>query len=85
MYRVGILADKAADPAEARDWQAFRLSLRERGWIEGGNLLIEYQWVEGNAARLPELAAALVRLKPDLIVTREIGRASCRERVYVLV
>ncbi len=34
------------------------------------NLQIEYRWIEGNAARLPEVAADLVRLKPDLIVTR---------------
>jgi hypothetical protein len=31
VYRVGILTNKAADPAEARQWQAFRLGLRERG------------------------------------------------------
>lgn len=70
VYRVGVLGDKATDPAEARLWRAFRQGLRERGWIEGGNILIEYRWVEGDAARLPELAADLVRLKPDLIVTR---------------
>jgi putative ABC transport system substrate-binding protein len=70
VYRVGILTNKASDPADARLWQAFQLGLRERGWIEGKNLLIEYRWVEGNAARLPELAAELVRLKVDLIFTR---------------
>jgi putative ABC transport system substrate-binding protein len=70
VYRVGILGEKASDPAEARLWQAFRLGLRERGWIEGGNMLIEYRWAEGNFARLPELAADLVRLKVDLIVAR---------------
>ena len=46
------------------------VGLRERGWIEGGNMLIEYRWAEGNFARLPELAADLVRLKVDLIVAR---------------
>ncbi|MGH2361224.1 MAG: ABC transporter substrate binding protein, partial [bacterium] len=70
VYRVGILGDKASDPSETRLWQAFRLGLRERGWNEGVNILIEYRWVEGDAARLPELAADLVRLKLDLIVTR---------------
>ena len=70
VYRVGILRDKALDPAETRLWQAFRQGLQERGWNEGVNILIEYRWVEGNAPRLPELAADLVRLKPDLIVTR---------------
>ena len=70
VYRVGTLGEKASDPAEARLWQAFRLGLRERGWIEGGNILIEYRWAEGNSARLPELATDLVRLKVDLIVAR---------------
>jgi putative tryptophan/tyrosine transport system substrate-binding protein len=64
------LTDKASDPAEARLWQAFRLGLRELGWIEGGNILIEFRGAEGNYARLPELAADLVRLKVDLIVAR---------------
>jgi len=68
--RVGILGDKASDASETRLWQAFRLGLRERGWNEGVNILIEYRWVEGSAARLPEAAADLVRLKLDLIVTR---------------
>ena len=70
VYRIGILGLNAADPIEARQWQAFRLGLRERGWIEGGNILIESRWAEGNLARVPELAADLVRLKVDLIVTR---------------
>jgi putative tryptophan/tyrosine transport system substrate-binding protein len=70
VYRVGILTNKASDPAEARLWQAFRLGLRERGWIEGRNLLLEFREAEGNFARLPELAADLVRLKVDLILAR---------------
>ncbi len=70
VYRVGILGDKASDPSETRLWQAFRAVLREHGWNEGVNILIEYRWVEGNAARLPELATDLVRLKLNLIVTR---------------
>jgi putative ABC transport system substrate-binding protein len=70
VYRIGILGDKASDANETRLWQAFRQGLREHGWNEGVNILIEYRWVEGNAARLPELAADLVRLKLDLIATR---------------
>src|SRR5205823_7591080 len=70
VYRVGVLGDQGADPAEARLWQTFRLGLQELGWSEGGNLVIEYRWVEGNAARLPDLADDLVRLQPDLITTR---------------
>ena len=61
VYRVGILGDKASDPVETRLWQVFRLGLRERGWIEGGNILIEPRWAEGNFARLPELVAEGLR------------------------
>jgi putative ABC transport system substrate-binding protein len=68
--RVGILGLTAADPSEARLWQVFRLALREHGWREGENLRIESRWAEDNVARLPELAAELVRLQVDLIVTR---------------
>src|SRR5436190_11024527 len=49
--------------------EAFRQKLRELGYIEGDNLTIEYRWAEGQDSRLPELAAALVRLQPDVIVT----------------
>ena len=41
VYRVGILTNKASDPAEARLWQAVRSGLRERGWIESQNILID--------------------------------------------
>jgi ABC-type uncharacterized transport system substrate-binding protein len=70
VYRVGVLTNKASDPAEARLWQAFRSGLRERGWIEGQNILIEFRAAEGNTARAPELAADLVRVNVDLIVAR---------------
>ena len=70
VYRVGILGESASDPSEARLWRTFRLGLRELGWIEGGNILIESRWNESDSARLPELAADLVRLRVDLIVTR---------------
>jgi hypothetical protein len=59
VYRIGILGLHAADPEEARQWQAFRSGLRERGWIEGGDILIESRWAERDLARVPELAADL--------------------------
>ena len=49
--------------------QAFVEGLRDRGWIEGRNLAIEYRWAEGKPERLPGLAEELVRLKVDVIVT----------------
>jgi putative ABC transport system substrate-binding protein len=70
VYRVGILGEKSSDPSEARLWQIFRSSLRERCWMEGTNVVIESRWAEGNSGRIRELADELVRLKVDLIVTR---------------
>src|SRR5205814_5394190 len=70
VYRVGILGEKASDSSEARLWQGFRAELGKRGWIEGQNIQIESRWADGNSARLPELAADLVRLRMDVIVTR---------------
>ena len=48
---------------------AFRQSLRELGWVEGHNIVIDYRYAEGRVGRLPDLAAELVRLKVDLIVS----------------
>ena len=65
--RIGYLS--ALDPAtESTRSEAFRLALRELGYIEGQNIAIEYRYAEGKRDRLPELAAELVRLKVDIIV-----------------
>ena len=59
----------STDPAtETARAETIRLALRERGYIEGQNIAIEYRYAEGNRVRLPELAAELVRLKVDIIV-----------------
>jgi putative tryptophan/tyrosine transport system substrate-binding protein len=65
--RIGYLApgDAATDSARA---EGIRLALRERGYIEGQNIAIEYRYAEGKPDRYPELAAELVRLKVDIIV-----------------
>ena len=65
--RIGYFSpfDPARESARA---EAFRLALRERGYIEGQNIAIEYRYAEGRQDRLPELAAELVRLKVDIIV-----------------
>jgi putative ABC transport system substrate-binding protein len=49
--------------------EALRQGLRELGYVEGKTILIEYRYADSNLARLPELAAELVRLKVDVIVT----------------
>src|SRR5215467_3650456 len=48
---------------------AFRQRLRELGWVEGQNIVIDYRYAEDRVERLPDLAAELVRLKVDLIVS----------------
>ena len=65
--RIGLLS--AFSPSDAAPWhEAFRLGLRDLGWVEGKNISIEYRYSEGKSDRLPELAADLVRLKVDVIV-----------------
>ena len=65
--RIGYLS--SGNPAtESARAEAIRLALRERGYIEGQNIAIEYRYAEGKRDRFPELAAELVRLKVDIIV-----------------
>src|SRR5262249_43103879 len=65
--RIGYLS--AADAAtESTRSEGIRLALRERGYIEGQNIAIEYRYAAGKRDRFPELAADLVRLKVDIIV-----------------
>ena len=66
--RIGFLGAASAS-SYAKQLDGFRLGLRDFGYMEGKNIVIEYRWAEGDYARLPELAAELVRSKPDVIVT----------------
>jgi len=66
--RIGFL-DQSTASGMAGLLEAFRQELSMLGWIEGKNIIIEYRFAEGKSDRLPELAAELVRLKVDLIVT----------------
>src|SRR4030095_15990533 len=68
IFRIGFL-----DPTNASDMagrlEAFRQELSKLGWIEGKNIAFEYRFAENKSERTAELAAELVRLKVDLIVT----------------
>ena len=66
--RIGYLTGASLDRQSARI-EAFRQGLRELGYVEGKNIVIEYRFAEGKLDRLPALAAELVRLKVDVIVT----------------
>ena len=65
--RIGYLTSLDAATESTRS-EPFRLALRELGYIEGENIVIEYRYADGKLDRLPELAAELVRLKVDIIV-----------------
>ena len=65
--RVGYLSGLDSARESTRS-EGFRLALRERGYIEGQNIAIEYRYTEGKNERAPELAAELVRLNVDIIL-----------------
>jgi putative ABC transport system substrate-binding protein len=65
---IGFLG--AATPSTTTPWiAAFVQRLREFGWVEGRNIVIEYRWAEGRTKRYAEIAAEFVRIKVDVIVT----------------
>jgi putative ABC transport system substrate-binding protein len=68
MRRIGFLGPSSAAGIASR-LEALRAGLREQGYTEGENLVIEFRWAEGNYERLPALAAELARLKVEVIVT----------------
>jgi len=68
VWRIGFLGASTAS-GFARRVEALRAGLRDFGYVEGRNIVIEFRWAEGKYERLPQLAAELVRLKVDVIVT----------------
>jgi putative ABC transport system substrate-binding protein len=69
VYRVGML-ETTPMAMNAANLGAFRQQLRDLGYVEGRNLIIEYRSAEGRSERFPGLAAELVNMKVDLIVAR---------------
>ena len=70
LYRVGCLQSSAPPSAGGEpNLEAFHQGLREHGYIEGQNLILEVRYSEGRDERLPELAAELVHLHVDVIMT----------------
>jgi putative tryptophan/tyrosine transport system substrate-binding protein len=66
--RVGFLLMGSSQAGLTSAFDAFREGLRELGWIEKENIVIEYRWAGESPDRLPELAGELVRLKVDVII-----------------
>src|SRR5215469_8701682 len=69
IYRIGVLETQAAR-LNAANLDAFREGLREAGYVEGKNLVIEYRSADGRAERFPKLVAELLDVHCDVIVTR---------------
>ena len=69
VYRIGYIGNTAANtPEDDRIWGALVQVLRERGYVEGSNLLIEQRFLEGQTQRAAAIAAELVRLRVDVIM-----------------
>jgi putative ABC transport system substrate-binding protein len=82
--RIGYL-DQGSATRNAPYLQALRQGLRDLGWVEGQNIVIEARFAEGNTDRLPMLAAQLVRLKMDVIVTWTTPAALAAKRATATV
>jgi putative tryptophan/tyrosine transport system substrate-binding protein len=65
-HRIGYIR---AEKAPEVDIEGFRQGLREHGYLEGKNIVVEYRWADGNEEKLRSLVSELVGLKMDLIVT----------------
>ena len=69
IYRIGVLSPFTALFGGGPSFQAFVKTLGELGYVEGRNIVFEYRWADGQAGRLPDLAAELARLRVDVIFT----------------
>jgi putative ABC transport system substrate-binding protein len=81
LWRIGFLASTA----NRSGIEYFRQALRELGYLEGENVAIEYRPAEGNLDRMPALAAELVRLKVDVIVTTSIPATRAAKNATAVV
>ncbi len=75
VHRIGFLVFGPPPSGASPSLKALRQRLRELGYVEGQNLILEPRYAKGNIGRLPGLAAELVRLKADIIITSGTGAA----------
>ena len=85
VYRVGLaailpVADIESDPTNPFN-RGFRREMRDRGYVEGQNVIVEIRSVEGQMGRAPDVVAELVRLNVDVIVTTSIEVVRQAQRV----
>jgi len=67
VYRIGYLTVPSRESAQGVA-NTFQLGLRDLGWIEGQNVVVDYRFAGSNLDRLPDLAAEILRLRADVIV-----------------
>jgi len=79
--RIGYLAGFGDAKNPSPQIEAFRQGLRELGYVEGKNILVEYRYIEGKQERVAILVAELVRLKVDMLVTPSAGAIREAKRV----
>jgi putative tryptophan/tyrosine transport system substrate-binding protein len=84
VYHIGML-ERTPATINAANLDGFRQGLRELGYVEGKNLVIEYRSADGHDERFPILATELVRLKPDLILTRGTPAALAAKNATVTI
>jgi putative tryptophan/tyrosine transport system substrate-binding protein len=80
--RIGLLVPSSSDSTR-RD--AFLQGLRDLGYVEGKNIVIEYRYTEGELNRLSDLAAELVRLNVDVIVTAAISSVRAAKKATATI
>ena len=78
VWRIGFLGSESASGFRTRV-DAVRAGLREFGYEEGKNIIIEFRWAEGKNDQLPELAAELVRLNVDVLVTHSVTTRAAKQ------
>src|SRR5262245_48516644 len=82
VYRIGFL--RAGQPPAA--WvEAFKQGLREQGYVEGRNVVVEFRYTDGSVDQLPQLAAELVRLQVDVILASAPPSALAAKKVTTSV
>jgi putative ABC transport system substrate-binding protein len=79
VYRIGVL-EVVSESSNRTNVNAFQQGLKELGYVEGRNFVIEYRSADGQAERFPELARELVGLQVDIVVTRGTPAALAAKR-----
>jgi putative ABC transport system substrate-binding protein len=84
VYRIGLLSARSSSIDSTRA-EAFRQGLRELGYVEGKNIVIDYRYAEGKFEILPDLAAELVRLKVDVILALGVPPTRAAKQVTTTI